>query len=115
MRAHDRQCGDAGGGDPLARRYLQSGTGIEDAYFNYIVLTLAAIFEGATWWIAVRSIGERKGEAGYVEAFRKSKDPPTFMVLFEDSAALIGIGLAFLGTWAPAPFNCPLWTGWLRS
>jgi cation diffusion facilitator family transporter len=85
--------------------------GIEDAYVNYIVLTLAAIFEGATWWIAVRSIGEKKGEAGYVEAFRRSKDPPTFMVLFEDSAALIGIGLAFLGTWAASTFQLPALDG----
>lgn len=54
---------------------------------------------------------KRKGEAGYVEAFRKSKDPPTFMVLFEDSAALIGIGLAFLGTWAASTFQLPALDG----
>ncbi|MBO0739862.1 MAG: cation diffusion facilitator family transporter [Hyphomicrobiaceae bacterium] len=84
---------------------------IEDAYINYIVLTLAAIFEGATWWIAVRSIGDEAGEEGYVEAFRKSKDPPAFMVLFEDSAALIGIGLAFLGTWAASTFHMPALDG----
>jgi len=85
--------------------------GIEDAYVNFIVLTLAAIFEGATWWIAVRTIREDKGEAGYVEAFRRSKDPPAFMVLFEDTAALIGIGLAFLGTWGASAFDLPTLDG----
>jgi len=45
---------------------------------------------------------------GHVEAFRKSKNPPAFVVLFEDSAALIGIGLAFLRTWAIGAFHCQL-------
>jgi hypothetical protein len=69
------------------------------------------MFEGATWWIAVRSIGETKGQEGYIEAFRRSKDPPAFMVLFEDSAALIGIGLAFLGTWGASTFHLPALDG----
>jgi cation diffusion facilitator family transporter len=71
---------------------------IEDAYVNYIVLGLAFIFEGTTWWIAVRGVDSMKGADGYLEAFRRSKDPPSFMVLFEDSAALLGILVAFLGT-----------------
>ncbi|MFP5406407.1 MAG: glycoside hydrolase family 99-like domain-containing protein, partial [Gammaproteobacteria bacterium] len=51
------------------------------------------------------------GELGYYEAFRRSKDPPTFMVLFEDSAALIGILLAALGTFAAVRLDAPVFDG----
>ena len=84
---------------------------IEDAYINYIVLGLAFVFEGTTWWIAVRGVDSMKGADGYLEAFRRSKDPPSFMVLFEDSAALLGIVVAFLGTWASVWLQWPALDG----
>ena len=84
---------------------------IEDAYINYIVLGLAFVFEGTTWWIAVRGVDSMKGADGYFEAFRRSKDPPSFMVLFEDSAALLGILVAFLGTWASVWLQWPALDG----
>jgi cation diffusion facilitator family transporter len=84
---------------------------IEDAYINYVVLGLAFMFEGATWWIAMRSVDGIKGEEGYFEAFQRSRDPPSFMVLFEDSAALIGIIIAFVGTWAAVTFRLPILDG----
>ena len=84
---------------------------IEDAYVNYIVLGLAFVFEGTTWWIAVRGVGKTTGAEGFVEAFRRSKDPPSFMVLFEDSAALLGIVVAFLGTLASVWLQWPALDG----
>ena len=84
---------------------------IEHAYINYVVLSLAFLFEGTTWWIAVRGVDSMKGADGYLEAFRRSKDPPSFMVLFEDSAALLGIVVAFLGTWASVWFQSPALDG----
>jgi cation diffusion facilitator family transporter len=84
---------------------------IEDANINYIVLGLAFVFEGTTWWIAVRGVDSMKGADGYLEAFRRSKDPPSFMVLFEDSAALLGILVAFLGTWASVWLQWPALDG----
>jgi divalent metal cation (Fe/Co/Zn/Cd) transporter len=67
-----------------------------------VVLALAFLFEGASWYVSLRAFREAKGDLGYFEAFRRSKDPPSFMVLFEDSAALIGIVLAAIGTFASA-------------
>jgi cation diffusion facilitator family transporter len=74
---------------------------------NYAVLALSAIFEGASWWIALRRFGKVKGRRGYWEAVRESKDPPSFMVLFEDTAALIGIAIAALGNLAAVNWNIP--------
>ena len=67
---------------------------VRDTLANYIVLGLAFLFEAASWWIAVRAFRRSKGNAGWWQAVRQSKDPPAFMVLLEDSAALIGIAIA---------------------
>jgi cation diffusion facilitator family transporter len=64
---------------------------------NYIVLGLAIAFEGAAWYFAYREFGRAKGGRGYIEAVHKAKDPTTFVVLFEDSAALLGLAIALLG------------------
>jgi len=84
---------------------------IEDAYVNYIVLATALMFEGASWWVSIREFRKEKGSAGYFEAFRRSKDPTNFMVLFEDSAALIGILVALAGTWSATTFQLPALDG----
>jgi len=64
---------------------------------NYTVLGLSALLEGRSWLIALREFRARKGRLSYFEAFRQSKDPSTFTVLLEDSAALVGLLIAFLG------------------
>jgi divalent metal cation (Fe/Co/Zn/Cd) transporter len=61
--------------------------------------------------VALREFRAAKGDASYFRAFRESKDPPAFMVLFEDSAALIGLLLAALGTYAAERFNEPVFDG----
>ena len=66
-------------------------------FANYIVLVLAMIFEGATWLIALREFTRRKGRRGYLEMVHRAKNPSVFVVLFEDSAALLGLLVAFLG------------------
>jgi len=68
-----------------------------DLWINYAVLGVAAVFEGTSWSIALREFRTRKGSLGYFQAFRQSKDPTTFTVLLEDSAALLGLLIAFLG------------------
>lgn len=67
---------------------------VRDVLANYVVLGLAFLFEAATWLVAARAFRRAKGDAGWWRAIRESKDPPSFMVLLEDSAALIGITIA---------------------
>jgi divalent metal cation (Fe/Co/Zn/Cd) transporter len=55
------------------------------------------LFEGAAWFFAFKEFSRIKGPRGFLQAVRRSKDPTTFVVLFEDSAALAGILVAFLG------------------
>lgn len=76
-------------------------------WLNYAVLAMAALFEGTSWFIARREFRARKGRLGYFQAFRQSKDPATFTVLLEDSAALIGLLIAFLGVLGAQLLDAP--------
>ena len=91
--------------------HMRHAEPIVDPSVNYIVLGLAFIFDGASWWVSLRQFRAAKGSMGYYEAFRSSKDPPSFMVLFEDTADLIGIVLAALGTYAASSFKLPVLDG----
>ena len=70
---------------------------LEDVYINYIVLGLAVIFEGSALYFALAEFNKTKGSASYIEAIHRGKDPTLFVVVFEDSAALLGLLVAFLG------------------
>ena len=84
---------------------------IVSPFINYIVLGIALIVEGTSWWIALKSFRKTKGNLGYFEAFRRSKDPTTFTVLFEDSAALLGLIIALLGVYLSHRLNMPVLDG----
>lgn len=64
---------------------------------NYIVLALGLVFEGASWVFALNAFRKTKGKWGYLEAVQRGKDPSLFMVVFEDSAAMIGLLVALAG------------------
>ncbi len=72
---------------------------IENPMVNYIVLSLALVFEGGAWFFAFKEFGKVKGKRGYIEAVQRGKDPSMFVVLFEDSAAMLGLLIALLGIW----------------
>jgi cation diffusion facilitator family transporter len=69
---------------------------LEDAGWNYLVLAVAFVSEGTTWIIAARAL-RRRGKENIVDAFLGSKDPSVFVVFAEDTAALLGLCIAFLG------------------
>lgn len=70
---------------------------VSSPHVNFIVLGLAMIFEAVAWTVAFKEFLKRKGSRGYVEAVRRSKDPAVFVVLFEDTAAMLGLMAAFVG------------------
>jgi len=72
---------------------------VENVFVNYIVLGFAMVFEGGAWFLAFKEFGRVKGSRGYIEAVRQGKDPSFFVVLFEDSAAMMGLVIALFGVW----------------
>ena len=75
---------------------LSAPAPIRNPLVNYLVLGLALLFEGGAWWLAFREFGRAKGHRSYLDAVRRGKDPTLFMVLFEDTAALLGLLVALL-------------------
>lgn len=74
---------------------------------NYIVLGLSFLFEGSSWWIALKEFRQTKGKLGWFKAVQISKDPSVYTILFEDSAALLGLIVAFAGILAAELLDMP--------
>jgi len=87
----------AGGSVYAGIVHIRDPRPIEYVTVNYLVLALSFVFEAGSWWVAFGIFRRRKGARSYWRAVRDSKDPPAFMVLFEDTAALIGIAIAAAG------------------
>lgn len=84
---------------------------VKNVYINYIVLALAFVFEGAAWWMAFKEFKSRIGKMGYWRGIRESKDPAVFTVLLEDTAATIGLFVAFVGLACGQAFDMPVLDG----
>ena len=70
---------------------------IEDPFWNYVVLGCAFVFESISWVFGWRAFRTRLGKQGPLQAIHRSKDPTVFIVVLEDSAAIAGLLIAFLG------------------
>jgi cation diffusion facilitator family transporter len=92
------------------RHILDPGP-IEGATLAYIVLAVSFVLEGASWLTAVREFRVTQGDLGWWQAIRRSKDPATFIVLFEDSAAMFGLIVAALGVFLTHWTGNPVWDG----
>ncbi|MEP9361281.1 cation diffusion facilitator family transporter [Sphingomonas sp. KR3-1] len=93
-------------------KHIQTPEPLRDPLINYIVLAIAFALEGTSWWIAMREFGQSKGDHGWWQAIKASKDPAGFIVLFEDSAALAGLIVAAGGVWASHHWGDPRIDGW---
>lgn len=74
---------------------------------NYAVYGASAVFEGISWWFGWKAFSGVMGTRGIFDTVKVTKDPTTFMVLFEDSAALIGIVIATIATFLALRFQKP--------
>lgn len=62
------------------------------------VLTAAAVFEIViAFWPALKEFNRRRGSRNWWRSIRESKDPALMVVLFEDSAAVLGVFIAMSG------------------
>ena len=80
---------------------------IENAFWSYLTLGLAFLFEGTSFVVATRQFLREKGELPFWRALRISKDPATYTVMAEDAAALAGLAAAALGIFASAQLDMP--------
>ena len=79
--------------------------------WNYLVLTFALIFESISLFVAVKGFSRLKGDNSWWKSIHRSKDPTTFTVLFEDSAAILGLLIAFIGVFLSNRYNYPIFDG----
>jgi len=90
---------------------IESPHAVENAYVNYAVLGLSMLFEGGAWLIAFREFRKNRGQWTLFRAVHRSKDPTIFTVLFEDTAALLGLVTAFLGIALGQALDLPVLDG----
>ena len=79
--------------------------------WSYAVLGLAFVFEGTTWFFGWKAFSAEKGSKGVLETIHDTKDPTSFSVLLEDSAALLGLIFAFLGIFLGRQLGLPYLDG----
>ncbi|MDG1286815.1 MAG: cation diffusion facilitator family transporter [Rickettsiales bacterium] len=84
---------------------------VTNAWVNYVVLAVAMLFEGAATFVAFREFVKTKGDYSYIQALKRSKNPAIFTVLFEDSAAMLGLVIAFIGLFLAQTLNMPIFDG----
>ena len=77
----------------------------------YIVLLVAFVLDGWSTLEAYREFKLTKGELGWIEAIRRSKDPAAFIVLLENGAAMAGIVVAAVGLYLAELTGNPFYDG----
>jgi len=84
---------------------------LEDPTIAYVVLAFATLVEGVSLFVAMREFNSAKGSLTARKFIRASKDPSLFTIVFEDSAAILGLVVAFLGVYASHALQMPVLDG----
>lgn len=69
---------------------------VTNPILNYVVLVLCMLFEGWSLLIAIKEFNKVRNGLTWWDAIIKSKDPSSFLVLFEDGAAVLGLSIVFI-------------------
>ncbi|MCD9615900.1 cation diffusion facilitator family transporter [Chryseobacterium gleum] len=80
---------------------------MKDPFWNYIVLFLSLIFEGTSFIIAIKAFNQTRNGMGWWDAIVKSKDPSSFLVVFEDGAAVAGLIIVMILMWFSHSMQIP--------
>jgi cation diffusion facilitator family transporter len=86
---------------------------VEALVVAYVVLGFSFVFEGTSWLKAVLQLRREAGErqVGILEHLLTTPDPTVKTVAFEDTAAVLGIGLAAAGITLHAVTGSGVWDG----
>lgn len=88
-------------------KHIRNPEVISDPTWNYVVLGLAIIFEGWAWTVAYIEFNRIRGKRGLWQEVRHSKDPTIFTILFEDTAAMLGLITALVGIFLAQHLGIP--------
>ena len=91
--------------------HLLHPVAVENPWPNYVVLAIALLIEGTSFFVAMKEFGRARGSRRAFEFIRTSKDPSLFTVVFEDSAAMLGLAIAFIGLLLGQVTGSPLFDG----
>ena len=91
--------------------HIQHPAPLEDPLINYVVLAVAVLFESISFSVAWRAFRHTRGSRRTLAAIHHGKDPSLFTVLFEDTAALVGLAVAFLGVFLSHQLDAPVLDG----
>jgi len=102
-----------GGGLSLYEGYehLRHPAPLGSPTWNYVVLAVAFCLDGSSFLVARRTFNAQRGQQPFWAAFRASKDPSVFVVLFEDASDLLGLLIAFLGVFLSHWLHMPVLDG----
>ncbi len=84
---------------------------LSDPTWNYVVLGMAACFEGVALYLAMKQFNTTRHGRSFIKALKASKDPGNFAVIFEDTAALLGLLVAALGVFLGHQLDNPYLDG----
>lgn len=92
-------------------KHMEHPEPLTDPFWNYIVLGCALVLSSASLWVAYKEFKKANNNKSIWKAIRDSKDPGTFAILFEDTADILGLIVAFLGVYLGHKFNNPYFDG----
>ena len=91
-------------------RFKRPG-GTDNQMWNYLVLGVSFVFTAITVLITLKKFNEQRGNLGFFEAIKQSKDPSVFIVLLGDLGDLVGLLIAFLGVFLGHLLHNPYYDG----
>lgn len=89
--------------------HLQHPQELKDPLWNYIVLFSSMVFEGASLIYTIRQFNKNRGKSRFWKEVSLSKDPGLFTVIYEESAAIMGLLIALAGVFLGHYFNNPVY------
>jgi cation diffusion facilitator family transporter len=88
-------------------KHVQHPPELSNPGWNYSILAASFVFEGTALLVSLREFRAAEGKGSIWRAIHRSKDPSTFTVIFEDTAALIGLIIAAVGLSFGRAFGLP--------
>jgi len=88
-----------------------AGAAIAHPLWAFVVLGASIVLESVSFVVAMREFREVSGGRGFRKTLREARDPTVLTVLFEDTAALVGLVLALGGVGLATATGNALWDG----